>query len=121
SSTSNKLLPIQVKDSSGAGYLEHIVQISAGNTHPLAVDENGAAWAWGSNSSGQLGDNTTVSKYVPTQIVDSIGTGHLSDVVYLDGGSGHSLALKADGTVWAWGSNSNGGQLGDGTTSARLV
>ena len=37
----------------------------------------------------------------------------------MSGGVGHSLALRADGTVWAWGWNGYG-QLGDGTTSDRL-
>lgn len=36
------------------------------------------------------------------------------------GGDRHSVALKADGGVWAWGSNSHG-QLGDGTTTNRLI
>ncbi len=38
----------------------------------------------------------------------------LGDVVAVVAGGSHSLALKADGTAWAWGSNSSG-QLGDGT------
>ena len=44
----------------------------------------------------------------------------LSDVVAIAAGRRHSLALKADGTVWAWGNNTDG-QLGDGTTTDRLT
>jgi alpha-tubulin suppressor-like RCC1 family protein len=42
----------------------------------------------------------------------------LTGVTALNGGRFHAVALKPDGTVWAWGSNSNG-QLGDGTTTSR--
>jgi len=44
----------------------------------------------------------------------------LSGVIAVAAGQYFSLALKSDGTVWAWGYNANG-QLGDGTTSNRLV
>src|SRR4051794_17706226 len=49
------------------------------------------------------------------------GSGRSADVVtvMVAGGGGHSLALKADGTVWAWGANF-AGQLGDGTTTSRV-
>jgi alpha-tubulin suppressor-like RCC1 family protein len=41
---------------------------------------------------------------------------NLNNVISIAGGEGHSLALKSDGTVWAWGGNYFG-QLGDGTTT----
>ena len=55
--------------------------------------------AWGRNNYGQLGDGTTSNRLWPVQVQG------LSGVVAVAAGSGHSLALSSDGTVWAWGSN----------------
>jgi uncharacterized repeat protein (TIGR01451 family) len=63
--------------------------------------------AWGSNISGVLGNGTTVQSNVPASVQD------LGDALALSAGAFHSLALKSDGTVWAWGFN--GGRLGNGT------
>ncbi|MFX8285805.1 hypothetical protein ABTL53_19895, partial [Acinetobacter baumannii] len=60
------------------------------------------------NDFGQLGDGNLVSSTTPVPV-----TG-LTDVEQISGGTFHSLALRSDGTVWAWGSNIYG-QLGDGT------
>jgi len=65
-------------------------------------------YAWGNNSLGQLGDNTTVYRSSPVQIGDSNTWSKLS------GGFFHNAAIKTDGTIWTWGSN-NYGQLGDNT------
>jgi alpha-tubulin suppressor-like RCC1 family protein len=69
------------------------------------------AWAWGLNSDGELG-NGTVTPYsglsTPVQVAD------IGGMVAVAGGDQHSLALKSDGTVWAWG-NDGWGQLGNGT------
>ena len=90
------------------------VQISAGSGHTLAIRANGTAWAWGSGSVGQLGDNTAVSKLSPVSVV-----GGFTDWVQVDTGSNHySLAIRANGTAWAWGLNSIG-QLGDNTTVSK--
>ena len=70
--------------------------------------------AWGDNFSGQLGDGTTTNRLTPVAV-----TG-LGNVTAIAGGSDHSLALLADGTVMAWGHNEQG-QLGDGTTTQRLT
>ncbi len=47
-------------------------------------------------------------------VVDGAGLLDLAQVVQVAGGNGHTLALLADGSVWAWGANLFG-QLGDGT------
>ncbi len=71
-------------------------------------------WAWGDNTDGQLGDGTNNNSDNAVEIPG------LSDVIAISGGTAgyHSLALKSDGTVWAWGRNSDG-QLGDGTTVSK--
>src|SRR5947208_1201552 len=46
--------------------------------------------------------------------------GGLTDVVQVSAGAYHTLARRADGTVWAWGWNGVG-QLGDGTTASRSM
>jgi alpha-tubulin suppressor-like RCC1 family protein len=84
-----------------------VIAIAAGNRHSLALREDGTVWAWGDNFAAQLGDGTVdLVRSEPVQPVHG-----LSDVTLIAAGNYHSLALKADGTVWAWGHN-DGGQLG---------
>jgi alpha-tubulin suppressor-like RCC1 family protein len=94
------------------GYTDWI-QVSGGNTFSLGLRANGTAWAWGSNSSGQLGDNSATSKSSPVSVV-----GGFTDWIQVSGGNSNSLGLRANGTAWAWGFNSSG-QLGDNSATAR--
>lgn len=80
--------------------------------HTLAVSDNGEVWAWGRNTSGQLGDGTSYNRFTPVQVKN------IYDVIAVSAGSHHSVALRNDGSVWAWGWNSVG-QLGDGTRTHR--
>ena len=91
-------------------------QIASGSQHNLAVKSDGTLWTWGLNSSGQLGDGTTEDRSTPVQIgSDSSWTAVAAGGAYTSTGAvGHSMALKSDRTLWAWGRNSSG-QLGDGT------
>jgi len=90
--------------------------ISAGIGHTLALHEDGTVWAWGSNSFGQLGDNTVLTRRTPVQVQN------LNNIIEISAGIGrdssgslaHSVALRDDGTVLTWGSN-EAGKLGDGT------
>lgn len=102
-------LPVQVSS------LTSIIAIKAGEAHSLALKNDGTVWAWGCNDKGQLGNGTNDESWVPTQV---IGLTDVVDIASDEGsfpaaGGAHSLALKNDGTVWAWGRNTEG-QLGNG-------
>ncbi|MFC6883614.1 S8 family serine peptidase [Actinomadura yumaensis] len=90
--------------------------IAGGSYHTVAARPDGTVWAWGRNGEGQLGDGTTTWRPSPVQV--SGLTGVVSAPGAVAAGGRHSLAVRSDGTVWAWGSNDNG-QLGDGTTTTR--
>jgi alpha-tubulin suppressor-like RCC1 family protein len=88
------------------------ISASAGNSFTVAISSVGnALWAWGDNLHGQLGDNTTTQRYVPTPI-----TGILWKTA--TAGGQHTVGIKTDDTMSAMGQNAFG-QLGDGTTTAR--
>jgi alpha-tubulin suppressor-like RCC1 family protein len=88
-------------------------QISAGGFHSLAVRTDGTAWAWGCNTSGQLGDLTVTARSSPVSVVGGFG-----DWCEISAGYSHSLAVRTDGSAWAWGCNTSG-QLGDGSVTSR--
>jgi alpha-tubulin suppressor-like RCC1 family protein len=73
-------------------------QVSAGTAHSLGVRTNGTAWAWGRQSLGALGDNSSVNKSSPVSVV-----GGFTDWCQVSGGGSFSIALRQNGTAWAWG------------------
>ncbi len=98
-----------------------ILNVSAGWGHSLALRSDGTIWAWGFNCSGQLGNNTKVSSSIPIQIKDPNDVSEpLTGITKTSAGAYYSLALKSDGTVFAWGYNQDG-HLGDGTFVDRLM
>ncbi len=91
--------------------------LSSAGFHAAAVTESGEVWSWGNNNTGQLGDGTasTSPRGQPMPVAGA------SDVVAVAAGGetpfgGHTVAIKRDRTLLAWGSNFSG-QLGSGTTS----
>jgi alpha-tubulin suppressor-like RCC1 family protein len=106
--TVNRSAPVQIPG------LANIVQVVAGARHSAALDKNGAVWVWGSNEFGQLGGGAAIANSSTPIALTGLGT--TSSVSKLVSGRQFLLALKVDGTVWAWGDN-HAGQLGVGTTS----
>jgi alpha-tubulin suppressor-like RCC1 family protein len=74
----------------------------------MAIQSNGTLWAWGTNSYGQLGTNTTTLSNISSPV--QVGTTSLWTQINC-GYSGSNLALQSNGTLWSWGNNSFG-QLG---------
>jgi uncharacterized delta-60 repeat protein len=96
-----------------ASGLNNITAISAGNSHSLALKNDGSVWTWGTDLYGQLGDGLTADRATPAQLGGVTATA-------ISAGINHSIAVKNDGTLWAWGWNIYG-QLADGTTTNALT
>jgi len=92
-------------------------QVVAGQSHTCALRNDGAVFCWGRNVNGQLGDNSTTQRNVPTQVN---GLGASSGVVSLSAGNNHTCALKSDHSVVCWGANDSG-QLGDSSITQRTT
>jgi len=105
--TTRRTSPVQI--GSGSDWS----QVACGSSHSLAIQSDGTLWAWGDNHNGRLGDGTTTDRTIPVQIGSSSTT--WSQVA---GGREHTLAIRSDGTLWAWGYNW-AGQLGDGSGVTR--
>jgi alpha-tubulin suppressor-like RCC1 family protein len=88
-------------------------QVSSGAFHSAAIKTNGTLWLWGDGRDGRLGDNDNKDANLPKQTVSG---GNNWRTVEL--GGDHSMAIKTDGTLWAWGFNGNG-RLGDNTSISK--
>ncbi|GAA3409448.1 hypothetical protein GCM10020370_49600 [Paenibacillus hodogayensis] len=92
--------------------------VSLGLHYSIALLKDGTVWGWGYNGVGQLGNGTRTTAPIPEQVLYSSSPRKvLKDVVSVEAGYEHTIALLSDGTLQAWGSNS-GMQIGDGTTTA---
>ena len=101
--------------------------VAADHCHIIGLDISSFAWAWGENSHGQLGDNTTT--YISDQGGNFVPTSfnNISSPISIIGGKQwlkvlaghyHSLGIDASSYVWSWGDNTYG-QLGDGSVILR--
>ncbi len=112
-STTKSLVPVAVS-TSGVLSGVSIMQITAGYGHTCAAGSSGAAYCWGANGNGQLGNSITTQSLVPVAVSTS---GVLSGVsltqVSADQGGQYTCALASTGAAYCWGAASYG-QLGNG-------
>ena len=117
-SVTQSLVPVAVT-TSGVLSGKTLTQITAGNAHTCALDSSGAAYCWGANGNGQLGNNTTTRSLVPVAVTTS-GVLSGETLTQITGGSAHTCALDSTGAAYCWGANGNG-QLGNSSTTQSLV
>ena len=131
-STTDRTAPVRVLKGaySGTTYLgdnpaNPIIDVVAGDKVTYALAADGTMYAWGWNSSGQLGDNSTTDRNVPIKVRKGAygGTTYIGDnaadkVIAITSMPEGAMALTETGVVYTWGRNA-AGQLGDNTTTNR--
>ena len=83
---------------------ETIVEIAAGNSHVIALTEDGNIYGWGLNSSGQVGNGTTANQLTQATVINIYGN-ELSKIIRVEAHGDNSFAINEDGEVFAWGKN----------------
>lgn len=121
-STTNRTRAVLVGDTdlngtvdAGAHQGETLVGITAGSGHTCAVAASGAAYCWGANTEGRLGDNTLNSASVPVAVSRPSGVTFTA----ISTGDKHTCAISQTGRLYCWGAG--GSQLGDGYVSGTAV
>lgn len=106
--TEGSATPVQV--------LDQVTAVVAGDYHVVALRTDGTLWMWGSNIDGQLGTGqaTEVLQTQPVQVPLN------GAVLAVAAGTGHTVAILEDGSLWVWGRNDQG-QLGLDPDTAALV
>ena len=91
-------------------------QLTAGSQHICALGSNFKVYCWGAGSSGQLGNNASGVQSVPVAVSQgAMPTG--ATIRQISAGYSHTCAVASDNWAYCWGAG-NGGQLGNGTTTA---
>jgi alpha-tubulin suppressor-like RCC1 family protein len=117
-STENEVRPVSIKDE-GDLFGKRVIGVAAGESHSLAVDDNGVTYSWGNGDTGALGIGTFADEeYTETRPVSISENGDLvgKTVISVSAGSEFSLALDSQGGLYSWGFGERG-RLGLGSES----
>jgi alpha-tubulin suppressor-like RCC1 family protein len=109
--------PVEVVGVNGTGTLSGVTSVSANDNSTCATLTTGGVDCWGSNNSGQLGNNTTTSSETPVEVVGVGGTSTLSGATSVSVGYDSACAMLSSGGVDCWGLNIEG-ELGDNNTTS---
>lgn len=101
------------------GALGDVTAVAADTDFSMALRADGTVVTWGESSAGQRGTGPAPASLRPTVVLTTSGA-PLDGVVSVAADGRTAMAVREDGTVLAWGSNSYG-QLGDGTTADRAL
>ena len=118
--TTNSSVPVAVTTAGTPLAGKTVVAIAAGEYHNFALCSDGTLAAWGYNYNGQLGNGATTNCSVPVAVATAGTPLAGKTVVAIAAGYSHSLALCSDGTLAAWGDNTDG-ELGNGTSTSSLA
>jgi alpha-tubulin suppressor-like RCC1 family protein len=114
------LYPLDITDNFNLVGEEKIVKVELGNYFSSVLTSSGRLFAWGYNSSGELGDGENLSRQMPYDITANFGLIGEETIVDMSLGGSHTLALNSNNRLFSWGYNNNM-QLGDGTTTSRNI
>jgi alpha-tubulin suppressor-like RCC1 family protein len=117
-SRTDRAVPGPVRGSNGRGDLTGVAVIAAAEKHSAALLRDGTVVTWGNNTAGQLGAGTRGLRTWPVTVVAEDGKGTLGSVTSVSVGEAYSVAVRRDGDVLTWGSNSHG-QLGSADPAGR--
>ena len=110
--TIDRSSPVPVPPPTGVSF----AAVTAGRLHTCGVTPAGTAYCWGSNSVGQLGDGTVIDRSSPVPVPPPTGVSFAA----VTAGTAQTCGVTAEGVAYCWGANGSG-QLGDGTTTGRLI
>ncbi|BDR52289.1 hypothetical protein KIM372_01960 [Bombiscardovia nodaiensis] len=102
----NRLTPTLITPPAGA---TKYIQVSPGDTHTVAIADDGKTYAWGNNEHGQLGTGDTTERLTPTQVQLPSG---VSAYTQVSAGNDYCVGLDRFGKAYSWGLNRYG-QLGN--------
>ncbi|MDO9628657.1 MAG: InlB B-repeat-containing protein, partial [Acholeplasmataceae bacterium] len=118
--TINRSVPTEITSQFSLVSDDQIIHISIGREHSSVLTSSGRLFMWGRNYYGQLGDNTTTDRFVPTEITNRFSLVYDDKIIQVSLGATHSTVLTSSGRLFMWGWNPYG-QLGDSTTTNSSV